>query len=500
VKCYYNYSVIILILCASFLNTAHAQQAVWGKSPKELFEMIGNTQVDLSDQAPAYENLKDKASGDPSMWSAGDTNSIEAAYYLAECYVSGKTGDGGPLYSRNQKGFPPNRPEAYELAVPLYEKAAYYNYLPSLVKLSVIYADEGYAGRDLNKSLTYLIKAARLGDKVSLDKIASLYSSDFPGVSDESQKFAGVELLASNGNPEAQIELSKSLIAKSSKEATDKAKEFLIPLAEKGNVSAVALLTEVKNREDADRIKTEKVAAVVTARKAEEVQKVTAVEASKNEEIKKEEAASMAEGEATYYADQSQSWEQIIWIAFFTILLSLATIGTILGVKDKVVVFDGINDVILSFLVLIYICVFLGVALNPDAGGFRLPVAGIGVLSLILFARKPYLANQRNAGKTIVVVSTKLVLPSLVAISYVFSLIFLRYAIGDAINAHVTPRYTKEQREQKLQHQVNAAVSLGVAGFFAYVAHRLQRLIKKLVKENSKQGSKAEIIEAEIVE
>ena len=517
-------------MCASLLNTVHAQQAIWGKSPKELFETIGNPQFDLRDQGSAYENLKDKAAGDPRAW-GGDANSIkancEASYYLAECYLSGKTGEGGPDYSRNQKGFPPNRPEAYELALPLYEKGAGHDdYLPSLVKLSAIYADEKYAGKNSDKSLTYLIKAAKLGDKDSLDKLSSLYSSNFPGVSDENQKYMGMELLANNGNPEAQVGLSKVLISKNSEDATDKAKGFLIPLAEKGNVSAVALLAEVKNREDAARIQAEKIAAdealqkapakkqqiaeaqktaaaaahqrtAVTKQQPAEVQMVVAEESLQKEGANNQDATSMTETVVIQSADQNNA--PILWIAFSAILI-LATIGTILGIKDKVVVFNGKSDVKVSFLALVSLCMFLGFALDPEIGGFRWLVAALGVLLLILFARSSYLANQKNVGKTIVVVPTKLILPSLVVFSYILSLIFLKYAISDAINAHVTPRYTKEQREQKLQHQVNAAVSLGVAGLFAYVARRLQGLIKKLVKEDSKQVSSPEIIEAEIVE
>jgi cytolysin (calcineurin-like family phosphatase) len=73
-KRHFNYFVAILVLCVCFLNTVHADQ-----SPKELFEIIGNPQFDLREQGSAYETLKDKASGDPSIWRAGDTNSIEGA-------------------------------------------------------------------------------------------------------------------------------------------------------------------------------------------------------------------------------------------------------------------------------------------------------------------------------------------------------------------------------------------------------------------------------------
>lgn len=128
----------------------------WGDSPKDFYEMIGNPQVDLPEQGSAYEKLKSASAWEP--YNGDFSKYIMANYYLAECYVSGKTGEGGLDFARNQKGFPPNRPEAYGIAIPLYENAARHDHIPSLLKLSEIYADEKYPQKDPNKSFAYLGK------------------------------------------------------------------------------------------------------------------------------------------------------------------------------------------------------------------------------------------------------------------------------------------------------------------------------------------------------
>ena len=93
-------------------------QSLTDYSPKRCFEMIGNPQVGLPDQHHAFYILTTGSDYEPSDSRADFSKYSETSYYLAECYVSGKTGAGGPDYARNQKGFPPNRPEAYELAIP----------------------------------------------------------------------------------------------------------------------------------------------------------------------------------------------------------------------------------------------------------------------------------------------------------------------------------------------------------------------------------------------
>lgn len=385
--------------------------------------MIGNPQVDLADQGSAYRILEDKPSGDPSMWRAGDTNSIEGAYYLAECYVSGKTGEGGPDYSRNQKGFPPNRPEAFKLAVPLYEKAAYFDYLPSLVKLSAVYANEKYAGKNLDKSLAYLIKAGKLGDKDSLVKLSSLYFSNFPGVSDENQKYLGMELLANNGNPEAQIGFSKQLIAKGSKDNFDKAKVIIVPLADKGSAPAAALLKEIESRENAARIQAEKIAAAEALQK-ENAEKLAAAESKRAadqvqaaEEQKQQEEAGLAA------AQEMQRHNQMVfdWVFLIAGLAAIVTViwcaikAVNLSLNEEAVVFWGRRDltisIIFSVMTLISFLALMVTLTTEISVREWWPFILISLITgflLVFSIKRSFAANLRNRKKTFIVVVAKL--------------------------------------------------------------------------------------------
>lgn len=126
---------LILVSCAVGVISAYGELPR-RPTPQQLYEMIGNPNVDSYDQAVAYSQLAD--------YRSRREEEPEADYYLAECYVSGKTGDGGPLVARNEKGFPPNRPEAYKLALPLYMRAAEHGHIPSLLKLAGLYEEGKY--------------------------------------------------------------------------------------------------------------------------------------------------------------------------------------------------------------------------------------------------------------------------------------------------------------------------------------------------------------------
>jgi hypothetical protein len=189
----------------------------------------------------------------------------------------------------------------------------------------------------------------------------------------------------------------------------------------------------------------------------------------------------------------------LFWIVF-AIMLLMAAIGTYFGVKNKAVIFIGKKDVIISFIACVLFFICLVVALHPLAGGYRLLAAIVGILLLIFLARTPYLTNQNNVGKTIIVVPTKLIIPSLFMISYVLSFVFAFGAVNSISEARLTPNYSRKQREERQRHQINAIIYGAAAGFFFYASRRLQGLVKKLVKENPSQASAEEIIEAEIVE
>lgn len=484
-KRYFNCFAPILVLCVSLLSAVHAQQEVWNKSPKELFDMLGNPKEELSDQGPAYENLKDKAAY---ISGAQATNNIDAAYYLAECYVSGKTGKGGPDYWSNQKGFSPNRPEAYDLAVPLYEKAAEYDHIPSLVRLSAIYADEKYSGKDSDKSLTYLFRAAKCGDKTSLKNLSQLYSNGFPDVTSETQKNMAVEVLADNGYPEAQIEFSKVLISKNTKESLDIAMGFLVPLSIDGSASASSLLKEMQTKENDARVLAEKAAEDEKTQKellekqhAAEAQKAAADEASRKEAAKKQGVANQRSEKLASVLVTSV----ICMIAFIGLVgIKLIMTGVDWGMKEKAVVYDGKSDLTMSCVInFIFFVAAVLLCFGEDMWEMGLVLAVLDVFLLIYSVRKSYIANLNSVQKTLVVVPAKIFLSSLIVVAGLFSLGGIKSGIESTTKASRIYGNSAEERQERGKHKAEAAAFFMVAAFAAAAFFKLQEFAKKLVKE-----------------
>ncbi len=428
-----------LVLCLSFANTLRADH-----SPKECYEMIGNPQVDSPEQHHAYYVLQSESN------ICGQRGNPDANYYLAECYLSGKTGEGGPDYARNQHGFPPNRPEAYKLALPLYENAAKFDHVPSLLKLSALYADGKYVPKDSGKSFACLVQAAKLHDKSALDRLSTLYSAGFSGVTDENQKFVGLEALADGGYGDAQVELSKRLITNNSQSDFDKAKALLSPSADKGNSSAVALLKEIESRQNAALADAQKLAANEAAQKES---------AAKQKVLDDEKAKSDSKT-----ADVLLS---VFALAFIGSLL-LSIPGIIWGLKEKVVVYNGNFDLMLSFLIPVF-----AVLAFPDFGfgaGISWTLKVFSVSLLLYSIRRSFVANQ-SIGKTIVVVPTKFVLTGLITVCGLF-----------AVGGTLAGLEALEKKKNKEALKNFAAGAAGAVGFF-----NLKKLIGKLVKVSPTQ-------------
>ncbi|MGI8437432.1 MAG: tetratricopeptide repeat protein [Chthoniobacterales bacterium] len=166
--------------------------AVTDISSEALYEIIGNPRYDLYSQAGAFTKLKDYAP------------KPAAYYYLARCYITGKTGEGGPLYVRNQGGLPPNRPEAYELAVPLFQKAAELGHVPSILSLADLFASGRYVERDMDKAAIYWSMAAAKGDEAALAKLKEWYFGSPDTENNRAQRAAALKVLAENGVKEAK--------------------------------------------------------------------------------------------------------------------------------------------------------------------------------------------------------------------------------------------------------------------------------------------------------
>ncbi len=447
----YKVPAIIVLLCITVVS-ARAEEIMFIRDAKRLYNMIGNPNYDLADQGHAFGVLESRASG-------YDNADQDAVYYLAECYVTGKTGEGGPDFARNRKGFPPNRPEAYKLAVPLYERAADHNHLPSLVKLAGLYADGQYVPKDLDKSMTYLVRAVQLRDKAALTKLSELYSEGFRGVDNQARRFSLVELLANNGFPLAQLEVSQALISQNTKEAFDKAKHFLVPLAQNGNTNAAALLENIARKEDAQKAEYEASLRKDQMAKEEAEQHLREQQGAKQKELEEEALhhkqlvkQTTADAEvAKRTSAKADLFSYLGWFLFLTSLV-LAIPGTILGFRRKIVIYDAKTDLYHTWIIIFsFILCGFGFA-NSQWVGWTL--LSLGIICLLLSVLRSFRANQ-SVGKVILAMPTKFVLLVAIAICGVI-------AVGGALAA------AQGVKDKKYKEAAGAAAvgAAGAGGFY----------------------------------
>ena len=177
-------------------------------TPRGCFDTIMGTK-DTQSRSQAFSQL-DRNSN---KYQKGGFDKGECHYYIAECYIRGmNNGYSKPIYGADIS-LSQTPVECIKRAIPKYKDAAELQNVPALVKLSEIFADERSELKDLNKSLSNLALAAKLGDKASIDKLSQLYAAGFAGVSDESEKDKSVVVLAGVGNHDAQIVVSNKLAA-----------------------------------------------------------------------------------------------------------------------------------------------------------------------------------------------------------------------------------------------------------------------------------------------
>lgn len=229
---------IIFALTCLFLHSGivatHAQSELWGKSPKEYYDIIGNAKYYDMDQGIAYTQLKEYAKPKG-----------EALFWLAACYIQGKTGEGGPTYARNKKGFPPHRPEAYQLALPLLIESAKQGFLPSISLLATLFDDGEHVERNPDARLHWLSEGVRLGDKGSYVSLTKLFEAGFPEATDEESKAQAIKALSDRGLEEASIDYAKLLLRSNQDKNEIQAKALLNSLVDKGSQKAKEILEEI---------------------------------------------------------------------------------------------------------------------------------------------------------------------------------------------------------------------------------------------------------------
>jgi len=156
-----------------------------------------------------------------------------------------------------------------------------------------------------------------------------------------------------------------------------------------------------------------------------------------------------------------------IYICYGVVLLAgllLAIPGSIWGLKQKLVVYHGKADLILSFVTLPIVVISLADLSFEDWSSWAVKI--VGAVLLICSASISYVANQ-NIGKTVVVVATKFALVGLIA----FCALLALTGLVDGLKA---------QRKKNYEDAV-AKYATGALG--AYGFYRLHKLIAAFVRE-----------------
>ena len=155
----------------------------------------------------------------------------------------------------------------------------------------------------------------------------------------------------------------------------------------------------------------------------------------------------------------------IVYAILFLAGLFFAIAGIILGNKDKVVVYNGKADLILTFVAIPIIVVSMFDFSFDNA--FSWTVKILAAILLLLSLTMSFLVNKSIA-KTIVVFPTKYVLAGLIA----FCALIAGQGLIDGFKA------------QRKRHYEEAAAKYLTAAIGAFGVYHLHKLISKFVKPN----------------
>lgn len=153
-------------------------------------------------------------------------------------------------------------------------------------------------------------------------------------------------------------------------------------------------------------------------------------------------------------------------LGVIVLIILLAILGTIFGLKEKVVVYSGKSDLALSFVVPIFIILAF-----PDFGFDTSVSRTLKVVSLLLLTCsiiQSFVANSSIA-KTFVVVPTKFILAGLIAFCALL-------AVGGAIGG--IQRLQKKNRKEAM-----GQFAVGAAATFAF--NKLRKIIARLMRPHS---------------
>jgi hypothetical protein len=398
-------------------NSENIHQAL---SPKECYDRIGNPKWDLFKQIDAYKQLRTTAKP-----------RAEACYWLAESYISGKTGKGGPAFEVNRSGYPPNRTFAYKEAIPLLEEAAKDDHIPSLVRLYDLFHEGKYLPADHDKALTCLLQLDRLDQRTYRPVLERFHTEELSHVKSDFLSKQATTALAESGFKPAESAKNRDSMNREAHSAT-----------------ADEHLTSVND---------------ATSEPPHPHTQPEPTVAAKHVVTTEAGAARTAE---TAPASQSLSGSDLIGFGvLFALLLAIiaAVMGTYLGIDGRVVVFYKKADLILSILIVIGSLLMIPFAINKNPALSQLIW---GVLAMVVLAAWISFWANRSILKALASLSAKLTMSALLVLIAAFAW------------SSWTKAASAAQKGNRREAAKQAAFALGATGGTTALYRFILRLIR----------------------
>jgi hypothetical protein len=192
--------------------------------------------------------------------------------------------------------------------------------------------------------------------------------------------------------------------------------------------------------------------------------------------------------------DHETLWLILGAIVLIAILI-LVILGVTWGLNDRVVVFLGKSDLVVSCIIsgICYMALFLiidGTMNNTDREmkhiGMNLLIFA-GVL-MIYSVGVAYVANMMNIRNTLLVLLTKQVLAGLLTLFGALLIGGVKSGIESHGKAAKIDGNSAEDKKEIARHKKDAAGALMVAAFAAALIYPLYKLIKNLIKDERKEA------------
>jgi hypothetical protein len=176
-------------------------------------------------------------------------------------------------------------------------------------------------------------------------------------------------------------------------------------------------------------------------------------------------------------------------------ILTLVILGVTWGLNDKVVVFLGKSDLVVSCIIsgICYVALVLIIAGTMNNTDTEMKHIGMNLLIfagllMIYSLGVAYVPNMKNIRNALLVVLTKQVLAGLLTLFGALLIGGIKSGIGSHGKAAKISGNSAEEKKEIARHKKDAAEALMVATFAASLIYPLFKLIKTLIKDKRKEA------------